>query len=126
MPDITQLPENVTVTCVHGDALTIKRSLGFDTTGDTLTAVVYEDTAAGYAAALFYTALQLTDDELIAGILGNDLKYTATLATYERHGVFPGMKLYRRENIDEAATKIYLGSQKRTVYHGNRKIINKK
>lgn len=54
--------------------------------------------------ALFYTALQLTDDELIAGILGNDLKYTATLATYERHGVFPGMKLYRRENIDEAAT----------------------
>jgi hypothetical protein len=53
--------------------------------------------------AALASALQLTDDELIAGILGNDLRYCVTLATYERHGVLPDMNLYRRENIDDAA-----------------------
>jgi hypothetical protein len=54
--------------------------------------------------AALAAALQLTDDELIAGILGNDLRYCVTLATYERHGVLPGMNLFRRESIDDAAT----------------------
>jgi hypothetical protein len=53
--------------------------------------------------AALASALQLTDDELIAGILGNDLRYCVTLATYERHGVLPDMNLYRRESIDDAA-----------------------
>ena len=51
MPDITQLPENVTVTCVHGDALTFATTLGINVTGDTIAAYVYEDTAAGLAAS---------------------------------------------------------------------------
>lgn len=50
-----QLPGELNIVVTHGDALTITRSLGFDTTGDTLTAVVYEDTAAGYAAAIAAT-----------------------------------------------------------------------
>lgn len=50
-----QLPSQLDIVVTHGDALAIKRSLGFDTTGDTLTAVVYEDTAAGYAAAIAAT-----------------------------------------------------------------------
>lgn len=50
MPDITQLPEDVTVTCVHGDALAFATTLGINVTGDTIAAYVYEDTAAGWAA----------------------------------------------------------------------------
>ncbi|MBU6221749.1 MAG: hypothetical protein KGR24_03280 [Planctomycetes bacterium] len=50
-----QLPSKLDIVVTHGDALTIKRSLGFNTTGDTLTAVVYEDTPAGYAAAIAAT-----------------------------------------------------------------------
>jgi hypothetical protein len=48
----SQLPGVLDIVVTHGDGLTITGSLGFNTTGDTLTAVVYEDTAAGYAAAL--------------------------------------------------------------------------
>ena len=51
----TQLPGTLDVVVAHGDGLTITGSLGFSTTGDTLTAVVYEDTAAGYAAAIAAT-----------------------------------------------------------------------
>ena len=54
--------------------------------------------------AALKSALQLSDDELIAGILGTDRRYGVTLATYERHGVLPEMLLYRRENVNEAAT----------------------
>jgi hypothetical protein len=48
----SQLPGELNIVVTHGDALTIAGSLGFNVTGDTLTAVVYEDTAAGYAAAI--------------------------------------------------------------------------
>ena len=48
----TQLPGTLDVVVAHGDGLTITGSLGFSTTGDTLTAIVYEDTPAGYAAAI--------------------------------------------------------------------------
>jgi hypothetical protein len=47
-----QLPADLPVVVTHVDGLTIYGTLGFNTTGDTLTAVVYEDTAAGYAAAI--------------------------------------------------------------------------
>ena len=47
-----QLPGTLDIVASHVDALTITGSLGFNTAGDTLTAVVYEDTAAGYAAAI--------------------------------------------------------------------------
>jgi hypothetical protein len=50
-----QLPGEMDVIVAHGDGLTITGSLGFNVTGDTLTAVVYEDTAAGYAAAIAAT-----------------------------------------------------------------------
>lgn len=63
--------------------------------------VVLRNPIDRYAALA--SALQLTDDELIAGILGDDLRYPVTLGTYERHGVLPDMKLYRREDIDDAA-----------------------
>lgn len=39
----------------HADGLSISGSVGFATPGDTLTAVVYEDTPAGYAAAVAAT-----------------------------------------------------------------------
>lgn len=56
MPAIyEQLPGELNIVVTHGDALAISGSLGFDTTGDTLTAVVYEDTSAGYAAAIANT-----------------------------------------------------------------------
>jgi hypothetical protein len=56
MPAIyQQLPGEMDVIVAHGDGLTITGSLGYDVTGDTLTAVVYEDTAAGYAAAIAAT-----------------------------------------------------------------------
>jgi len=48
----SQLPGTLDIVASHVDALTITGTLGFSTTGDTLTAVVYEDTAAGYAAAI--------------------------------------------------------------------------
>ena len=48
----SQLPGELAIVVTHGDALTIAGSLGLSVTGDTLTAVVYEDTAAGYAAAI--------------------------------------------------------------------------
>jgi len=48
----SQLPGVLDIVVTHGDALTIAGSLGVNVTGDTLTAVVYEDTAAGYAAAI--------------------------------------------------------------------------
>jgi hypothetical protein len=51
----SQLPGELNVVVTHADGLTITGSLGFSTTGDTLTAVVYEDTAAGYAAAIAAT-----------------------------------------------------------------------
>jgi len=54
--------------------------------------------------AALKSALQLSDDELIAGVLGTDLRYAGTLATYERHGVLPEMTLYSRENVNQAAT----------------------
>lgn len=50
-----QLPGELDIMVCHGDGLTITGSLGFNVTGDTLTAVVYEDTAAGYAAAIAAT-----------------------------------------------------------------------
>ena len=51
----SQLPGALDIVVTHGDALTIAGSLGFSVTGDTLTAVVYEDTAAGYASAIAAT-----------------------------------------------------------------------
>jgi hypothetical protein len=51
----TQLPGELHVVVAHGDALAITGSLGFSTANDTLTAVIYEDTAAGYAAAIAAT-----------------------------------------------------------------------
>jgi hypothetical protein len=48
----SQLPGTLDIVVTNGDALTIAGSLGFHVTGDTLTAVVYEATAAGYAAAI--------------------------------------------------------------------------
>jgi hypothetical protein len=51
----TQLPGTLNVVVAHTDGVTIAGSLGFSTTGDTLTAVIYEDTAAGYAAAIAAT-----------------------------------------------------------------------
>jgi hypothetical protein len=51
----TQLPGTLDVVLAHGDGLAITGSLGFSTVGDTLTAVIYEDTAAGYAAAIAAT-----------------------------------------------------------------------
>jgi hypothetical protein len=48
----SQLPGELNILLAHTDAVTIAGSLGFNTTGDTLTALVYEDTAAGYAAAI--------------------------------------------------------------------------
>ena len=51
----SQLPGELNVVVTHADGLTITGSLGFSTAGDTLTAVVYEDTAAGYAAAIAAT-----------------------------------------------------------------------
>jgi hypothetical protein len=51
----SQLPGALDIVVTHGDALPIAGSLGFNVTGDTLTAVVYEDTAAGYASAIAAT-----------------------------------------------------------------------
>jgi hypothetical protein len=48
----TQLPGTLDIVTSHVDGLTITGSLGFSTTNDTLTAVVYEDTPTGYAAAI--------------------------------------------------------------------------
>ena len=50
-----QLPGTLDVVVTHGDGLPITGSLGFNVTADTLTALVYEDTAAGYAAAIAAT-----------------------------------------------------------------------
>lgn len=55
MADFQQFPGELNIACSHVDALTITGSLGFPTTGDTLLAVVYEDTDAGYAATLANT-----------------------------------------------------------------------
>lgn len=55
MADFQQFPGVMNIACSHVDALTITGSLGFATTGDTLLAVVYEDTDAGYAATLANT-----------------------------------------------------------------------
>ena len=52
MSTYSQLPGELNVVVAHADGLAITGSLGFSTAGDTLTAVVYEDTAAGYAAAI--------------------------------------------------------------------------
>jgi hypothetical protein len=51
----SQLPGELNVVLAHTDGLAITGSLGFSTTNDTLTAFVYEDTAAGYAAAIAAT-----------------------------------------------------------------------
>ena len=51
----SQLPGELNVVVTHADGLAITGSLGFSTVGDTLTAVIYEDTAAGYAAAIAAT-----------------------------------------------------------------------
>lgn len=51
----SQLPGVLDVVVSHVDGLTITGSLGFSVAGDTLTALVYEDTAAGYAAAIAAT-----------------------------------------------------------------------
>lgn len=51
----SQLPAEMNIVIAHGDGLVITGSVGFATTGDTLTAVVYEDTPAGYAAAIANT-----------------------------------------------------------------------
>ena len=51
----SQLPAELNVVVTHVDGLAITGSLGFSTAGDTLTAVIYEDTAAGYAAAIAAT-----------------------------------------------------------------------
>lgn len=50
-----QLPGELNIVVTHGDGLAISGSVGFSLVGDTLTAVVYEDTAAGYAAAIAVT-----------------------------------------------------------------------
>ncbi|NBW17889.1 MAG: hypothetical protein EBR82_58925 [Caulobacteraceae bacterium] len=47
----TQLPTDYPISVTHGDRLALTDELGFDVTGDTLTAIVYEDTPAGYTAA---------------------------------------------------------------------------
>ena len=53
MPTLySQLPGDLNIVLAHTDAVTIAGSLGFNVTGDTLTALIYEDTAAGYAAAI--------------------------------------------------------------------------
>ena len=51
----SQLPGTLDIVVSHVDGLTMTGSLGFSTVGDTLTAVIYEDTAAGYAAAIAAT-----------------------------------------------------------------------
>ena len=51
----TQLPGTLDIVTAHTDGLTITGSLGFSTAGDTLTAIVYEDTPSGYAAAIAST-----------------------------------------------------------------------
>jgi hypothetical protein len=48
----TQLPGTLDIVASHVDGLSITGSLGFSTAGDTLTALVYEDTPSGYAAAI--------------------------------------------------------------------------
>jgi hypothetical protein len=48
----SQLPGELNVVVSHADGLSITGSLGFATTNDTLTAIIYEDTAVGYAAAI--------------------------------------------------------------------------
>jgi hypothetical protein len=55
MATFTQIPGVLDIVTTHADGLAITGSLGFSTAGDTLTAVVYEDTAAGYAAAIAAT-----------------------------------------------------------------------
>ena len=55
MSTYSQLPGELNVVVAHADGLAITGSLGFSTTGDTLTAVIYEDTTAGYAAAIAAT-----------------------------------------------------------------------
>jgi hypothetical protein len=55
MSTYSQLPGEMNVVASHIDGLVITGSLGFSTAGDTLTAVVYEDTPAGYAAAIATT-----------------------------------------------------------------------
>jgi hypothetical protein len=55
MSTYSQLPGELNVVVSHVDGLTITGSLGFSTAGDTLTAMIYEDTAAGYAAAVAAT-----------------------------------------------------------------------
>lgn len=56
MANFTQLPGELNVVVCHVDGpLTITGSLGFSVVGDTLTALVYEDTATGYAAAIAAT-----------------------------------------------------------------------
>jgi hypothetical protein len=51
----TQLPGTLDVVVAHVDGISITGSLGFSTVGDTLTAMIYEDTTAGYAAAIAAT-----------------------------------------------------------------------
>jgi len=55
MNTYSQLPGELNVVVSHIDGLAITGALGFSTAGDTLTAVIYEDTAAGYAAAIAAT-----------------------------------------------------------------------
>jgi hypothetical protein len=55
MSTYTQLPGELNVVVAHADGLAITGALGFSTAGDTLTAVIYEDTPAGYAAAIAAT-----------------------------------------------------------------------
>ena len=55
MTTYSQLPGELNVVVAHTDGLVITGSLGFSTAGDTLTAVIYEATAAGYAAAIAAT-----------------------------------------------------------------------
>jgi len=52
MSTYSQLPGELNVVVAHADGLSIIGSLGFSTAGDTLTAVIYEDTPTGYAAAI--------------------------------------------------------------------------
>lgn len=55
MASLEQLPKDLDIYAIHGDAISVTRTLGVNLTGDTLTAIVYEDTTAGYAAAIAAT-----------------------------------------------------------------------
>lgn len=56
MPAIyEQLPGELDIVLAHTDGMSISGSLGFSVVGDTIAAYVYEDTSAGYAAAIANT-----------------------------------------------------------------------